>query len=212
MRLLTTVSSADAHVGDPLTGVLSQPLYSRDHQLALPEGTQLTGKITLAHSARMFHRGGQLRFSFDNVKVPTIASVEPPRRERTQTQLTAAEPTSGPLKVDPEGTAKATEPKTRFLRPVLAGLVAAKSMDNDAGKTSSGGANANYSGRGLGGFSGFGLLGTVAAYGPKPLGTALGFYGLAWSVYSTVISKGREVTFEKNSAMAIRFGPPPRSP
>jgi hypothetical protein len=212
MRLLTTVSSANAHVGDPLTGVLSQPLYSRDHQLALPEGTQLTGKITLAHGARMFHRGGQLRFSFDNVKVPTLASVEPPRPERTQTQLTAAEPTSGPLKVDPEGTAKATEPKTRFLRPVLAGLVAAKSLDNDAGKTSSGGANANYSGRGLGGFSGFGLLGTFAAYGPKPLGTALGFYGLAWSVYSTVISRGREVTFEKNNAMAIRFGPPPRSP
>jgi hypothetical protein len=212
MRLLTTVSSADAHVGDPLNGVLTQPLYSRDHRLALPEGTQLTGKITLAHHARMLHRGGQLRFTFDNVKVPTIASAPAPvPEERTQAQLTAAEPTSGPLKVDPEGTAKATEPKTRLLRPVIAGLVAAKSLDNDAGKTSSGGANANYSGRGLGGFSGFGLLGTFAMYGPKPLGTALGFYGLAWSVYSTVISRGRDVVFEKNSAMSIRFGPPPRS-
>ena len=211
MRLLTTVSSGDAHVGDPLTGVLSQPLYSRDHQLALPEGTQLTGKITLAQPARMFHRGGQIRFTFDNVKVPNIASTgPPPEPERTQTQLTAAEPTSGPLKVDPEGTAKATEPKSRFLRPVVAGLVAAKSLDNDSGKTSSGGANANYSGRGLGGFSGFGLLGTFVIYGPKPLGTAMGFYGLAWSVYSTVVSRGREVVFEKNSPIAIRFGPPPR--
>lgn len=212
MRLLTTVSSADAHVGDPLNGVLTQPLYSRDHRLALPEGTQLTGKITLAHHARMLHRGGQLRFTFDNVKVPTIASAPAPvPEERTQAQLTAAEPTSGPLKVDPEGTAKATEPKTRLLRPVVAGLIAAKSLDNDEGKTSSGGANANYSGRGLGGFSGFGLLGTFVMYGPKPLGTALGFYGLAWSVYSTVISRGRDVVFEKNSAMAIRFGPPPRN-
>jgi hypothetical protein len=211
IRLLSTISSGDARVGEPITGVLSEPLFSRDHQLSLPEGTQLTGKITLARPARMFHRGGQLRFTFDNVKVPTIAYAPAPEPERTQAQLTAAEPDAGSLKVDPEGTAKATESKTRFLRPVVAGLIAAKSLDSDSGKTASGGANANYSGRALGGFSGFGLFGTAAVYGPKPIGAALGFYGLAWSVYTTVVSRGREVVFEKNGAMAIRFGPPPRT-
>jgi hypothetical protein len=113
--------------------------------------------------------------------------------------------------VDEEGTAKATESKTRFLRPAIAGLVAARSLDDDAGKHASGGANANYSGRGLGGFSGFGLFGTLASMGPRPIGATLGFYGLGWSVYSTVVSRGREVTFEKNSPMAIRFGAPARS-
>jgi hypothetical protein len=95
---------------------------------------------------------------------------------------------------------------------VIAGLVAAKSLDDDAGKQhASAGANANYSGRTLGGFSGFGLFGSLVSMGPKPIGAALGYYGLAWSAYSTVVSRGREVVFEKNSPMTIRFGAPPRN-
>lgn len=207
VRLLSTLSSADAHIGDPITGVLSQPVFSPSHEIVLPEGTRLTGKITLARPARMFHRGGQLRFAFSNVEVPIMAMTPAPRLEPAQAQLTAAEQDSGPVQVDSEGTAKATESKARFLRPVIAGLVAAKSMDNDAGKqNASGGADANFSGRSLGGFSGFGLFGAAIARGPRPIGSALGFYGLAWSAYSTVISRGREVVFEKNTAMSIRFG------
>lgn len=210
VRILSTVTSADAHVGDPITGVLSQPLFSPTHQLSLPEGTRLTGKITLARSARMFHRGGQLRFAFDSVEPPVVASV-PARPEAVRADLTAAEQGKGSVKVDAEGTAQATESKTRFLRPIVAGLVAARSADNDTGKqNASGGANANYSGRSLGGFSGFGLFGTALSYGPKPIGAALGYYGLAWSVYSSLISRGMDVTFERNSAMAIRFAPPSR--
>jgi hypothetical protein len=73
--------------------------------------------------------------------------------------------------VDEEGTAKTTESKSRFLRPIIAGLVAAKSLDNDQGKAQTG-ANANYSGRALGGFSGFGLFGTFAVFAPKNVGAA----------------------------------------
>jgi hypothetical protein len=47
------------------------------------------------------------------------------------------------------------------------------------------------------------------AQGPYEIGAALGFYGLAWSVYTTAVSRGKEVTFEKNSAMAVRFGARP---
>ena len=124
-----------------------------------------------------------------------------------QAQLVAMEGDPSMLKVDSEGTAKATESKTRLLRPAIAALVAAKSMDDDAGKeTASGTGGSNASGRALGGFSGFGLLGIAAAQGPSQLGTTLGFYGLAWSVYTNVISRGSEVIFEKNSEMAVRFG------
>lgn len=210
VRILSTVSSADAHVGDPITGVLSQPLFSLDHRLSLPEGTRLNGKVTLARPARMFHRGGQLRFAFDSVQPPLVGSA-PAGREPVQTDLTDAEQGKGYVKVDAEGTAQATESKTRFLRPLVAGLIAAKSADNDTGKqTASSGPNANYSGRSLGGFSGFGLFGTALARGPKPIGAALGYYGLAWSIYSTLISRGQEVTFQNNSAIAIRFAPPSR--
>jgi hypothetical protein len=179
VRFVADVSSSAANVGDPVAGVLSQPLFSPGHQLVLPEGTRLTGKVTLARRARMFHRGGQLRFNFDEIQSPVLPGAAVPQMQRAQAQLTAAEQSSGSLKVDEEGTAKATESKSRLLQPVVAGLIAAKSMDNDAGRqTASGGADANYSGRALGGFSGFGLLGTAVAQAPHPVGAAFGFYGL----------------------------------
>jgi len=88
-------------------------------------------------------------------------------------------------------------------------MVAAKAADNDAGKhqqTATGGGDANYGGRTLGGFSGLGLLGSAVARGPRSIGMALGYYGLACSVYSTIISRGQEVEFRKNTDMEIRFG------
>ena len=209
VRFLSDLDSMDAKVGDPIQGILSEPLTSGDHKLALPEGTRLMGRVTLARPAKLFHRGGQLRFMFNKIELPESVAASGPRIEPVQAQVTGAESRTGSVAVDAEGTVKSTESKTRLIRPVIAGLVAARSMDNDAGKQgASGGANANYSGRSLGGFSGFGLLGTAASFGPRSLGSALGFYGLAWSVYSTVISRGREVTFQKNDAVSIRFAPP----
>ncbi|MBV9301940.1 MAG: hypothetical protein JOY62_18400 [Acidobacteriaceae bacterium] len=219
MRILSDISSADAHVGDSMEGELSQPLFSSDHQLVLPEGTRVHGKITLARPARFLRRGGQLRFAIQDIELPTVvANIEPRapasvnRSQPAQAQLVEAEADPGAVKVDPEGTAKATELKTRFLRPAIAGLIAVKSMDNDTGKqTASGTGSPNTAGRGLGGFSGFGLLGIAASKGPPQVAAGLGFYGLAWSVYSTIISRGGEVRFQKNTAMAIRFGSPPRT-
>ncbi len=218
MRMVSEISSGDAQVGDVIHGVLSEPVFSPSHKLVLPEGTRLDGKITLARPARMLRRGGQLRFAIENVQVPSLtdsqnaeAAVPNARSEATQAQLTAVEADPKAVKVDQEGTAKATQSKTRFLRPAIAALVAAKSMDNDAGKqTASGTGSANPSGRSLGGFSGFGLLGIAASRGPHQIAMGLGYYGLAWSVYSNIISRGSEIRFEKNTAMAIRFGAPPR--
>ena len=209
VRLLTALSSSDAKVGDPVKGVMSQPLFSHEGQLILPEGTDVKGKVTMVRHARMFHRCGQLRFAFEEVEPPAAlaAVTSVTSTQKTQAQLTKAEMQSGPVNVDEEGTAKATESKTRFLRPAIAGLVAARTLDNDPGKEQTAG-HANYSARGLGGFSGFGLLGSAAPLGPRFVGTALGFYGLAWSVYTTVVSRGMEVTFERNTATAIRFTPP----
>ena len=51
-----------------------------------------------------------------------------------------------------------------------------------------------------------GLLGAAAAQSSPIVGTALGYYGAAWSVYSNIIARGAEVEFGKNAAMDIRFG------
>lgn len=211
VRLLSTVTSATARNGDRIEGTLSQPLSSSNEGLILPEGTHLTGTVTRAQRARWFHRNGQLRFSFDRIEAPAFGNLPiappPPRRIEAQLASVESDPRAG-VKVDAEGTAKATESKSRFLAPAIAAIIASKSMDNDAGRNHqvSGTADQNYGGRALGGFSGFGLLGMAAARGSQVVGSALGFYGLAWSVYSTVVSRGQEVEFQKNTSMQVRFG------
>ena len=123
------------------------------------------------------------------------------------------------IKVDSEGNAKSTEPKTRLLGPVIALLVAGRAADNDSGRDriATGGGDSNRGGRTLGGLSGFGLLGSAAGQVSKTAGAALGYYGLAWSVYSTIISRGQEVEFKQNTALEVRFGAqqapaPPKKP
>jgi hypothetical protein len=36
---------------------------------------------------------------------------------------------------------------------------------------------------------------------------AFGYYGLGWSVFSTVIARGQEVQFDKNAVIDIGFNP-----
>ncbi len=211
VRLFCTVTSATAKRGDKIEGVLSQPMSSPSDGLILPEGTRLTGAVTQVRPARWLHRSGRLRFSFDQVEPPAFAllRLDPPAPRHVEARLASVEsdPRAG-VKVDEEGMAKATESKARLLAPAIAAIVATRSADNDAGRNHqvSGTSDANYGGRALGGFSGFGLLGTAAARGSRIAGTALGFYGLAWSVYSTILSRGPEVEFQMNTAMQIRFG------
>ncbi len=215
VRLLTAVSSANSKPDMKVEGVLSQPVFSTDKKLLLPEGTLLTGRVRRAQPARWFHRGGQLRFTFDHVEPPAITSVPALELQRMEAQLAGVE--SDPraqVKVDSEGDAKATESKTRLLGPLLALAVATRSLDNDVDRNRLGvpTASGNGGGRATAGISGFGLLGAAAARASRTAGTVLGFYGLAWSVYSTIISRGKEVEFEKNTAMEIRFGAPAASP
>jgi hypothetical protein len=170
----------------------------------------MTGKVRQVRPARWFHRGGQLRFTFDQVVLPAVAQFPEHPAQSAETQLINAESsTKTNVKVDEEGTAKVTESKARLLRPVLALVVATRSMDNDAGRhgsSASGGGEANIGGRTAGGFSGFGVLGSLAAQGSRTIGSVLGLYGLSWSVYSTIVSRGHEVEFKQNAPLDIQFG------
>jgi hypothetical protein len=228
-RLLTPLDSGSSTSGQKVEAVLDQPLFSADHKLILPEGTHLDGSVVLAKRAGWFHRAGRLRFSFQNLELPEVARLLVPPRTfaplapavpeekrlqlRTQGTLSAAEGRKAPLKVDSEGGVRATESKTRFLGTALALLAARAAGDNDPVRApSSGGTRGaiigqspNVGGRTLGGGLGFGLLGTIAAQSSRNVGAALGYYGLAWSVYSTVVARGPEVQFNKNAVVDIGF-------
>jgi len=221
-RLLTPLDSMSSTQGEKAQAVLEEPLFSADHRLVLPEGTLVDGSVAMAKRARWFHRGGQLRFSFQSVDLtPQTAELmsapggaptqplEPPKLQfRTQATLSAAESGNAPLKVDKEGGVQAAESKTRFIGTAVAVLIARSAADNDAERSRSGaitGQSSNIGGRTLGGGMGFGLLGAIAAQSSRNVGTAFGYYGLAWSVYSTVVARGAEVQFGKNAVIDIGF-------
>ena len=227
-RLIAPLDSGSSTQGQPVNALLTQPLFSPDHKLILPEGTRLTGAVVVAKKARWFHRTGQLRFNFQDVdlpaevaqlKFPEPASTEPASapietqkvlRFRSQAILKGAEGAQAPVKVDSEGGVKATESKTRFIQTAVALLIAQKASDTDAGKNRAAlgrGPETNVSGRTLGGGLGFGLLGTLIAQSSKYVGQALGYYGLAWSAFSTIIARGPEVQFDKNAVVDIGFNP-----
>lgn len=215
-RLLTALDSASAKPGQEVKAVVSAPLFSPDHKLVFPEGTLLTGMVVVAKRARSFHRPGQLRFNFQKVDLPEeVAKMRSPSlaplTTTTQATLEAAEGSgTAPIKVDSEGGVQAKESKTRFIAPVISLMLASRAADNDAGHhhhdTGATGGEGNVSGRTLGGGSGFGMLGAAASQISPYVGMAFGYYGLAWSVYSSVFARGGEVQFDKDAVMDIKFG------
>lgn len=205
VRLVSSLTSADAKAGDPVEGVLSAPLFSSQGRLVLPEGTRLTGKVRHVRRARWFRRGGQLRFTFDQIEALAITAAFTRVPVSTMTQVLHAEAaTKSNVEIDGEGAAKVKESKKRLLGPVLALAVAMQPRHH--AEHSGGRASANYGGRSAGGFSGFGLVGTAVSRGSRTVGSVLGFYGLGWSVYRTLISRGEDVRFEKNASVEILFG------
>ena len=69
VRLVSPLSSATDHRDTPVRAVVSQPLFSSDHKLIVPEGARLNGTVTDAVPARLFARNGQLRFTFSQLEV-----------------------------------------------------------------------------------------------------------------------------------------------
>jgi hypothetical protein len=208
IRLIRVLSSATAKRGDEIEAVTSQPLFS-GKALILPTGTHVTGAVQQVRAARSFHRNGSLRFQFNHVGVSAYA----PQEEDTVLRADArpmpfqVDPQSKVL-VDEEGGVKATESKAHLFAPILAGIMAGNSLDDDGGRGAVGGtASVNPSVSGVAGFSGFGLVGTIAGLNSQVASAALGYYGLAWSLYSHIVSRGRDVEFGKNTTFELRFGP-----
>ena len=200
--------------------VISQPLFSPDKKLILPEGTRLIGGVTMVHRARWFHRGGQLRFNFQRVELPAafapsevaVHNVAPGKT--TLASLEAAE-SSGrtAIKVDKEGSVKAVESKTRFIAPAISVLIAAKSLDNDHEREHLGSPDANVDGRpALGGPPGFVFLGAAARPAAQRVGCLVCFYGGICSSSWKGGAPGAEVKFKKKGGLKILSGPPPAAP
>jgi type IV secretory pathway VirB10-like protein len=200
--LATPLNSATTQKGAEVEAVLSQPLFDGE-RLVLPEGCRLKGSVVEVAPARRWHHNGQLRIVFrelvppDGIEQRVVAGLESVQAGR-----------SDHVKLDSEGGAEATSPRTRYasLALSLALTTAAFRQHTDADDIAS-----SQSSNGVaGGIAGFKLVGMVIGFTVKsqPLGMAMGAYGSARSIYSTFIAKGREVVFPKNTPMEISLGSP----
>ena len=210
-RLATTLDSSTTPRGTPLDAVLTEPVFSADHQLILPEGTTLTGEVTLATHARRFHHNGQLRFLFETVQAPDEAST-PQLAALYSVQASGDDHVA----VDEEGGTTLTNPKTRFIAPALGLLALRASIRQDGhryadpdGDGTIHTAGSGVGSRGLGGFLGFGLLGAAIGQISRPIGIGLSIVGATRTLYTLVFGKGQEVSFPADTPIQVRLAPGP---
>jgi hypothetical protein len=205
--LMTPLGSATEHLGSPVRAVVSEPLFSADHHLILPAGAHLEGSVTKVVPARRLHRNGQLRFAFRQVELGRGATTR-----QVEASLQGVDAAAGAnVKLDEEGGAHATTPKTNLIRPAIDVVLALGSLDGldphrkldpdfHQGPDTAGGA--------VRGGSGFGLIGAVIGLAAhyRPISAGFAFYGAGWSVYTHLVARGSDVVFLKNTPMEIRFG------
>jgi hypothetical protein len=199
-RLITGLSSATSLQGDDVEAMVSKPVFDGD-RLILPQGSLLKGSVIQVAPAQHLHRNGQLRFVFHELILPDGI------QDKVNATLQGVQAgKADDLKLDSEGGAEAQTPKTRYLQTGIAvGLAALSTMgdgDGDVGNRTAGGA---------GGFKLIGIaLGLTVR--SQPLGMAMGAFGASRSIYTHFISRGRDVVFPKNTAMAIGIGTRPAAP
>jgi hypothetical protein len=205
-RLTTTLDSATTARGSRVEAVVTEPVLSAEHQLVVPEGTRLTGEVTVTRRARWFHRNGQLRFLFESVHMP--------QRETTLLASLHSVDVSADehLAIDEEGGTRATNSNTRFVAPALAVLALAGAGDGEDHPVSPkhpNGGGGNPGSMSLGGLLGFSVVGAAIAPLSQPLGLALAIAGVARTTYSSVVGKGRNVRFEAGTPLELELAPGP---
>jgi hypothetical protein len=210
-RLATTLDSSKTPRGTPFEAVVTETVFSADHQVILPEGTKLSGEVTFAAPARRFHRNGRLRFLFERVEVPN----QPPAPLLGALRSIDAS-IDDRVAVDDEGGATVENSKARFIAPALSLLTLHASLEGDGhhfadpdGDGSIKTAGSGAGSRGVGGFLGLGLLGAGVSQITRPAGIALGVYGAARTIYTNVLGKGREVIFAQDTPIQVRLAPGP---
>jgi hypothetical protein len=207
-RLLATLSSATTARGAQVEALVTEPLFSMNHQLIVPEGTVIEGTVTQAKPARRLHRNGRLRF--------LVETIHRPQGEPTSllASLSSVEVSGdASVTIDDEGGTTVKNPKTRFIAPALAVLALRANLDHDEHLDPDGDGHMIRSGapgaRTAGGFFGLGLLGIGLSHLSRPVGVGLSIVGASRTMYRNVLGKGQEVVFPAGTVMQLRLAPGP---
>jgi hypothetical protein len=205
-RLITPLNSATAQKGDEVEAVVSRPLFDGD-RVILPQGSRLKGSVVQVQAAHRPNRNGQLRLVFHDLVLPE--GVE----KKVEASLAGVEAAKADnVKLDSEGGAQATSPKTRYLRTAVSVGLAGLSVrgDPDAKTPNPAGTTGNRIAGGAGGFKAVGIV-MGALVRSRAFGYSMGAYGAGMSVYTNFVARGHEVVFPKDTAMTISIGGRPQA-
>lgn len=204
-RLITPLSSATSKKGEVVEAMITEPLVASDH-LILPEGSVIRGSVMQAQPARRLARNGQLRILFHEVAPPN--GIE----QKVVTSLEGVAVANGEhLKLDREGGAQVTTPRTRYLTTGIQVMLAAASAspegDHDLHRAGGGGGG-DLGGSAANGASGFRFVGMAVGMMARSRVVATGFgaYGAANSIYYHFLARGHDVVYPKDMAMVIGLG------
>lgn len=202
-RLLTPLNSSTSHKGDTVEALITEPLVASDH-LILPEGSVIRGSVMQVQPARRLARNGQLRILFHEVAPPN--GIE----QKVVTSLEGVAVANGEhLKLDAEGGAQVTTPRTRYLTTGIQVMLAAASAhpegDHDL---HGGGGGGDVGGSAANGASGFRFVGMIVGLlaRSRVVATGFGAYGAANSIYYHFLARGRDVVYPKDMAMVVGLG------
>lgn len=187
------LTSARAKFGDPVKALVVEPVYDKDKQLVVPQGSTLIGKVTSAQAARSLGRNGKLRFTFQQVQLP-----EGFQRPIEGALAGAATEKSQNLVLDAEGTISPRN-QSSAIGPLLLTLLASRALDQDGNLTAQTGVASN----------GFGLVGRIVGTvaGNRNLAAGIGFYAAGLSFYDNFLRSGRDVVFPKDTRIEIETTP-----
>jgi hypothetical protein len=153
--------------------------------------------------ARRFGRNGQLRILFREVAPPN--GIE----QKVETSLEGVAVAKGEhLKLDSEGGAQVTTPRTRYLTTGIQVMLAAASAAPDSDRNLHGGGGGDLGGSAANGASGFRFVGMIVGVlvNSRVVATGFGAYGAASSIYYHFLARGRDVVYPKDMAMVIGLG------
>lgn len=191
--LTRELTSARARPGDPVKALVVEPVYDKNRQLVIPQGSTLIGHVTTARAARSFGRNGKLRFSFQQVQFPE-GFVKPVEGSLAGASTEATQK----LQLDAEGTVTPRN-QTSAIAPILLTMLAGRALDEDGNMTADTGVASN----------GFGLVGRIVgvAAGDRNLAAGLGFYAAGLSFYENFLRAGHDVVFPKETRIEIETSP-----
>lgn len=192
-RLQSDLNSAEAKPGDPVEAIVTQPVFDAHNELIIPQNSILHGKVLQATASRRWGYNGTLRFSFNEVTLPSGF------RQDVEATPTAIE--SGPdtkLQIDPEGGAS---PQTNrsIVAPLVMGLLSASALGDDDGGLTKAAVSSN----------GFALVGRLIAIGTtsRYVGGTIGAVATGRTIYTRWLAHGKDTHFSNDTEVMLEMSP-----